>query len=270
VSDLEPLSLLFEREGLASLELPDELRRLYGGDLGLPERCLYANFVQSIDGVVAIPSLERSNAVIADESAADRFVMALLRALADAVLVGAGTLAASPTTRWRAETAFPPAADAFAELGRRLGRDEPARVAVVTTSGAIDAAHPAIQAGALILTTERGAARLAESLPGAAEAVVLPGEGAVDPRAAVELLHERGHERILTEGGPTFFASLAAAGLVDELFLTVSPLLAGRTQEEGRLGLVEAAALLPSLRYAGELLSVRRHQEHLFLRYGFP
>jgi riboflavin biosynthesis pyrimidine reductase len=267
VSGLEPLSLLFERDGLPRLELPDELRRLYCGDLGLPERCLYANFVATIDGVVAIPSLERSNVLIAGDSDADRFVMALLRALADAVIVGSGTLAASPTTRWRADTAFRPAAEALTELRRRLGLADAPKVAVVTTSGAIDATHPAVQAGALVLTTDRGATRLAESLPGGAEALVLPGEGFVDPHAAVDALRERGHERILTEGGPTFFASLVAAELVDELFLTVSPLLAGRSFEEGRLGLVEGIPLLPDGRHAGELLSVRTHGDHLFLRY---
>src|SRR3954462_6987110 len=86
------------------------------------------------------------------------------------------------------------------------------------------------------------------------------------PAAAVEALHSRGHEWILSEGGPTLFTSFVAAGLVDELFLTVSPLLAGRSGVP-RLSLADGAELLPEVRVAGDLLSIRRHGNHLFLRY---
>jgi riboflavin biosynthesis pyrimidine reductase len=268
LSELAPLEVLYERAGLPRTELPAELERRYGGALGFPERCLYANFVSTLDGVVAIPSLRQSNRLISDESGADLFVMALLRAFADAVLVGSGTLLASPSARWRAETAFPPGADAFAELRARLGCSPAPEVAVVTASGSIDPAHPAVRDGALVLTTERGAARLRDRLPGEAQPVVLPGDEEVDVAAAVGVLRERGHERILSEGGPTLFGALAAGGLVDELFLTFSPLLAGRSEREGQLGLVESTALLPDRRLGGELLSVRTHGSHLFLRYG--
>ena len=80
---------------------------------------------------------------------------------------------------------------------------------------------------------------------------------------AIAELRERGRRRILCEGGPTLFGSVLAAGLVDELFLTVSPLLAGRG-----LSLVEGVELLPDLRVAGTLAGVRRHGAHLFLRYA--
>ena len=59
--------------------------------------------------------------MIADGSEADRFVMGLLRACADAVLVGSKTMLASPKGTWRPERVYPPAAEAFAELRRRLG-----------------------------------------------------------------------------------------------------------------------------------------------------
>jgi riboflavin biosynthesis pyrimidine reductase len=55
---------------------------------------------------------------------------------------------------------------------------------------------------------------------------------------------------------------------VDELFLTVSPVLAGRAAEIARLGLVEGVELIPQTRVAGRLRSVRTHGSHLFLRYG--
>jgi len=263
MSRLVPLECLFERDGLPRTELPARLRELYGGDLGLAPG-LYANFVSTIDGVVAIPSLERSNRLISDESDADLFVMALLRAFADAVLVGSGTLLASRTARWRAESAFPDAADDLAELRRSLGHTPAPQIAIVSASGAIDAEHPAVRDGALVLTTARGA----ELLPDGVRHEVLPGEAHVDLRAAVELLRAGGHERILSEGGPTLFGSLVAAGLVDELFLTVSPLLAGRSSSESRLGLVDGIEFLPERRAAWELRSLRTHGEHVFLRYG--
>ena len=264
---LEPLTLLHEAERLPRFALPGELERLYGGPLGFPESCLFANFVSTIDGVTAIKSLRRSNVLISDASESDRFVMGLLRACADAVLVGSTTVHGSSSRHWTAEAVYPQAADSFGELRRALGRPPSPELAIVTASGELDLAHPALEEGALLLTTERGAARLEGRLPDASQAVPL-GEDALDVRAAVDHLRERGHARILSEGGPTVFGSLVAAGLVDELFLTISPLLAGRSALGDRLGLVEQAELLPNLPVRSRLLGVRSHGAHLFLRYG--
>ena len=76
----------------------------------------------------------------------------------------------------------------------------------------------------------------------------------------------RGHRRILHEGGPHAIGSFIEAGMVDELFLTISPLLAGRTADDPRLALIEATDLLPGK--ALQLLGARRESDHLFLRYG--
>jgi riboflavin biosynthesis pyrimidine reductase len=267
VSPLEPLTVVSEQVDLPGFELPSPLRRLYGGDFGLPEQSLFANFVSTLDGVAAIPSLRRSNRLIADASEADRFVMALLRAAADVVLVGSGTLVGSPQSRWRVDDPYPAAAAELAKLRRSLGRPPQPAVAIVTASGAVDPAHPAIRAGALILTTERGAERLVDRLDDPSRAIVVTEGREVDVRAAVDVLRTRGHRRILSEGGPTLFGSLVAGGLVDELFLTVSPLLAGRAGGDPKLSLVEGVDLLPARRVAGRLLSVRAHGDHLFLRY---
>ena len=214
-----------------------------------------------MDGVVALPELARSNALIAAESPADRFVMALLRACSDVVLVGAGTLLASPQGTWRADRVHPPVAAELAELRRALGKPEHPAVAVVTTGASLDPAHPVL-ARALILTTERAAPQLR-----AAEVVPVSDGETVDLRAAVAALHERGHQLVLSEGGPNVFGSLLAAGLVDELFLTVSPLLAGRG-DSPRLGLVEGVELLPDAPVRGTLLSARTAADHLLLRYA--
>jgi riboflavin biosynthesis pyrimidine reductase len=263
LTGLEPLRLVFERRA-GAVPLPEPLRRLYGGDLLLPERCLYANFVSSLDGVVAVPSLPGSNALIGGGSDADRFLMGLLRAAADIVLIGSGTLLASPRGRWRPETVFPPSSAAYADLRHELGYGTSPRVAVVTASGSIPTDHPALVDGALVLTTEEGATMLAGRLPGHAELAVLPGDTAVDVRAAVELLHARGHRRVLSESGPHVFGALVSNGLVDELFLTVSPLLAGRP---GALGLVEDVALLAERAETAVLRSVRVHESHVFLQH---
>ena len=256
--------LLWERDGLPQQELPDELRAFYAGELGFREQCVYANFVETLDGVVAIPDLERSNALVADDSEDDKFLMGLLRAFADVVLIGAGTLRASPKGRWRPAGVYPAAKEAFAELRKRLGKPEHPAVAVVTTGASLDVTHPVL-ADAVVLTTVRGAARLDGLVP---NVVAVTDGDLVDLRAAIELLRGQGHSLVLAEAGPTTFGELVAAGLVDELFLTVSPVLAGRASGR-RFGLVEGVELLPQTRVAPRLLSLRRSGEHLFARYAF-
>jgi riboflavin biosynthesis pyrimidine reductase len=176
-------------------------------------------------------------------------------------------LAAAKGT-WRAERVYPPAAQAYTELRQRLGKSEHPEVAVVTAGGSFDPTHPVLETGAIVLTTERAAADLRASTPGATDVVAVNDGDWVDPAGAVAALRARGHELVLSEGGPTLFTSLVAAGLVDELFLTVSPLLAGRSGAGGRLSLADGAELLPDVRVAGDLMSIRRHGNHLFLRYA--
>jgi riboflavin biosynthesis pyrimidine reductase len=243
------------------------LRELYGGGLDFDEPCLVANFVETVDGVVAIPDIPRSNALIAGGSEADRFVMGLLRASADVILVGSGTMRASPAGTWQPERVYPPAAEAFAELRRRRSRPPAPTVAFVTAGGSFEPRHPALEAGAIVLTTGRAATGLTRSVPAATEVVVVNEGEHVDLQQALVRLRERGHTSILSEGGPTLFSSLLRAGLVDELFLTVSPLLAGR-EAQSRLSLVEGVELLPGTTAGLRLHSARRHESHLFLRYG--
>lgn len=263
---MEPLTVLAEDGDLPRWDLPGELQRLYGGTLGFGEPCLVANFVESLDGVVAVPGLPRSHAIIAGESKPDRFVLALLRACADAILIGSGTLLASPQGTWQADRVYPPAAEAFAELRAARHRREHPLLAIATAGGSFDPAHPVLERGALVLTTERVAPDLRASVPAATEVVAVSGGDAVDPAAAVAELHGRGCPVVVSESGPHFFGALVASQLVDELFVTVSPVLAGRASAP-RLELVEGVELLPQLRVSGRLRSVRAHGSHLFLRY---
>jgi riboflavin biosynthesis pyrimidine reductase len=262
----EALELLWETPGLPSFDLPEELRVAYGGPLGFTLPRVFVNFVASADGVVAIPSLPNSNRVIAGGSAADRFVMGLLRACADAIVIGSGTMNAAPRSLWSPEQAYPDAAASYAELRRRLDLRPELELVVLTAIGSVDPNHPAFAAGALVLTTDAAEGRLRDELPSSADVVSLG--DALDPRAAFDVLARRGHRAILSEGGPNVFGSLLAARLVDELFLTISPLLVGRTGLDQRLALVEGVDFVPGSPLAARLLGVRRDDGHLFLRYA--
>ena len=264
---MEPLLVLAEDDDLPRWELPPELERLYGGVLGLDEPCVVANFVESLDGVVAVPGLPRSHALLGDESEPDRFMVALLRACADAIVVGSATLLASPQGTWRADRVYPPAAKALGELRAARRRPEQPLLAIVTAGGSFDPGHPVLERGALVLTTEQAAPDLRENVPEASEVVPVSAGHAVDVAAALAELRRRGCSVIVSESGPNVFGALLASRLVDELFVTVSPILAGRARAP-RLGLVEGVELLPEVRVAGRLRSVRAHGSHLFVRYS--
>ncbi|HZU16346.1 MAG TPA: dihydrofolate reductase family protein [Candidatus Dormibacteraeota bacterium] len=259
---------LYEAPGLPAYQLPAELARAYGGPLGFPERRLLANFVASIDGVVARHREDRSpGSAIGGDSEADRFVMGLLRACAEAVLVGAGTLRAAPGHRWTPDHVYPPGAAAFAELRRRLGLAPVPRLVVVSGRGELDPAHAGLEGGALVLAGAAGA-RLRGRLPAGSALVVLGDRAELDGARMLDALRAEGHRVVLTEGGPHLLGSLLRAGAPDELFLTLSPRLIGRGGPgPARLGLVEGGRLGLDRPLPARLLSLRRHGSHLFLRY---
>ena len=228
---------------------------------------LYANFVQSVDGVVAISEATSSGPLISGNSLADRFVMGLLRAFADAVLVGAATVRDTPKHHWTADHIFPALAGEFEQMRHRLGRTARPELVVLTNRGDLDLTHPALQAGALILTTDAGAARLRPLLPVTCRMEVL-GRDSVDVADAVDFLHQAGHHAILSEAGPSVMGQLLAARLVDDLFLTVAPVVAGRGEDSERKAFVEGRLFLPDTRLELDVLGLRRNGQHLFLRYG--
>jgi riboflavin biosynthesis pyrimidine reductase len=260
-----PFELLYERAGLPVSGLPPALAHAYGGELGVDAPCLFANFVASLDGVVALPAGGNSGQIISQNSQPDRFLMGLLRACADAVIVGAGTFRKSSQHLWRADTIYPPAAALYAELRETLGLAPQPQLVLVSESGALDPAAPAM-ADAWVATSGAGATALRSRLPGGARLLVFDFARAGLSELVSEL-HAAGHRRLLTEGGPTLFARLVRAGLVDELFLTTSPTLFGRFASDQRRSLVEGLDVLGA---PLELLSLRRHASHLFLRYALP
>jgi len=235
---------------------------LYDGSIGFPGTCLYANFVSSLDGVVAGAGI--APGTISMGSEADRFVMGLLRAFAEVVLIGAGTLRPDPRHRWTAERVYPPAAAEFALLRASLGLPPEPPLVVVTATGRLPALT-ALTPGSLVIATPAGAEALRGGLPDTAELVVPAGGVAIPPDAIVGVLRERGHGRVLTEGGPQLFGELVRARLVDELFLTTSPALFGGAPPA--IGMTGRLSPAGEPRARAELLSLRRHGSHLFARY---
>jgi riboflavin biosynthesis pyrimidine reductase len=264
---LSPFDVLFE-EGLPSYKLPHELSRLYGR-LGFADRVVYSNFVSSVDGVVTLGSGVSAGSVISGKNPADRFLMGLLRACADAVVIGAGTMRATPGHLWTPAHVFPDLAAEFAELRQSLGLSAEPRLVLLTATGDLNLKHPALVNGAIVLTTKAVAKEIGNQLPPACEVMALGAGQTLDIKRALGELPKMGFDVVLTEGGPTLMGELVKAGLVDEMFLTLSPVLAGRNKEP-RMGMVEGVELLPRIPVWSRLLSVRRQGDFLFLRYALP
>ncbi len=195
---------------------PGQLARLYAyPEAGRP--WVRANMVASVDGAASVNG--RSGGL---SGRADREIFGLLRSLADVILVGAGTVRAE---RYR------PAQPASIRPELRTGRSATPPIAVISGRLELDpqlellTAAPA-DARTIVITCDRAPDEHRTAIAECADVLVAGGEH-VDLKAALDALGARGHRRVLTEGGPHLLGQLAAAGLLDELCLTSSPLLAG-------------------------------------------
>ena len=208
------------------------------GNLGFPASHIhrpwtFANFVQSIDGVASFKGRHASGADIS-QSAEDRWLMDLLRAHADAIIMGVNTLV-EETLSWpqlnNGRGAVYRIEDpALRDLRRQLGR-APEKVIFVTASAAIDPRAYRVfdgdQMQAFILTTAAGAARLKARDP-RTQVIIAGDDETVDLSHAVRLLRTEMNLRwLLCEGGPSLYGNMARAGLIDEKFVTVSPVEIG-------------------------------------------
>ena len=181
------------------------------------ERWLRANFVASADGAAYVGGLSGGLS-----SPADKQVFGILRVLADVVLVGAGTA--------RAEE-YKPARRRPALASLRAGRPAAPPIALVTRTLGLNLASPLFaeappDARTIVITCAASDDDLCAEAAKVAD-VIVAGDEAVDLAAALDALRDRGLSRVLCEGGPRLFGDLAAAGLVDELCLSLSPMLAG-------------------------------------------
>jgi riboflavin biosynthesis pyrimidine reductase len=234
------------------------------------------NFVTSLDGVVSLGIPGKSGGgEISGFNAHDRMVMGVLRAAADAVVIGAGTLrASSPDHVWTADYIYPPLADGYRELRAALGKPEPPLNVVVTGSGDVDLDRRLFRAGAvpsLIVTTAAGARRLRDrQVPPSTRVEVAAGTAPLSARAVLDTVgRTRKSELVLIEAGPRLMSDFFAERLLDELFLTVAPQVAGRNGGIERPGFVSGRLFAPEHPIWGTLVGLKRGGDHLMLRYAF-
>jgi 5-amino-6-(5-phosphoribosylamino)uracil reductase len=154
--------------------------------------------------------------------ATDMRIFGTLRGLADVVLVGAETVRQEGYRPARAR-------EDFAALREAAGQGPAPAIAVVSASLELDFTLPLFTSPLVPTLLLTGAAAAPDRIATAEKAgaqVVIAGDGmGVDPARAVRALGERGLHRLLTEGGPRLLGQLVAAGVLDELCLTVSPML---------------------------------------------
>ena len=206
-----------------------------------PGRHLRVNFISSVDGAAEV---EGTSGALG--GAADQRVFATLRRLADVVLVGAGTA--------RAENYGP-----VTVTGRPAGQLPP--LALVSRSLRLSPeARFFTEPGPRPIVITCTAADPPGWLDDVAD-LVRAGDDEVDLAAALDELAGRGLEHVLCEGGPGLFADLCTAGLVDELCLTLAPVLAG----PGRRGILSGPAWARPA--ALHLASVLEEDGVLLLRY---
>ena len=255
--------------------LPEALASRYG-TLRFPPGAprVIGNYVSTLDGVVSlrVPG-QATGGPISGENTADVMLMGILRAAADVVLEGAGTLRQAPTSLLSAQDVHAPMAAAYAELRVRLGKPPMPRAVIVSRSGALDLSLRLFSSGEMpvvILTRAEGARRLAaQRVPASVDVIALKGEGPLGAREMIDAL-AIGAGLLLVEGGPRLMTSFVAERALDELFLTMAPQVAGRDDGVMRPGFVHGQTFAPDDPRWGALLGVKRSGSHLFLRYGFP
>jgi riboflavin biosynthesis pyrimidine reductase len=214
---------------------------------------LRANMVSTLDG--AAQHEGRSQPI---SGAADMRIFGTLRALADAVVVGAETV--------RQEGYRPARARAGFEAAREAAGQGPApAIAVVSASLELDFTLPLFTeplVPTLVLTGATSAPDRITAAERAGVRVVIAGDGAgVDPERAVRALASLGHTRLLTEGGPRLLGQFVAAGVLDELCLTLAPMLtAGDAQR-----IAGGPRVAVPRRF--ELVSLLEDAGYLFTRY---
>lgn len=214
------------------------------------------NMVSTVDGRATVAG--RSGPI---SNRADRELFHGLRATADAVLVGAGTVRTERYGR------IIPDADRR-QLRRERGLSEEPLACIVSGRLALAEDIPLLaepSAHVVMLTSS------AASLPGAraqVDYIRCAVDGRLDLIAGLRELHERfAVSRVLCEGGPHLCCELIAAGLADELFLSLAPQLAGGEPTSGEtLRILAGAEFDPPVELA--LLSVLQSESSLFLRYG--
>ncbi|MDT9695089.1 pyrimidine reductase family protein [Streptomyces sp. P17] len=231
----------------------DELAEVYAYR-DSAEPWLRANMVSTLDGAAQYDG--KSQPI---SSATDMRIFGTLRALADVVVVGAETV--------RLEGYRPARARAEFTARREAAGQAPApAIAIVSASLDLDFSLPLFTSPLVPTVLLTGAAAAPDRVAAAEKAgarVLFAGDGAgVEPARAVRALAGLGYRRLLTEGGPRLLGQLVAAGVLDEICLTVSPMLtAGDAQR-----IADGPAVDVPRQFA--LVSLLEEEGFLFTRYG--
>jgi riboflavin biosynthesis pyrimidine reductase len=262
------------------------------GNLGFPvppvdRPWIYTNFVQSLDGIVSLLGEHATGGDIS-QSRDDRWLMDLLRAHADGILMGMNTLREEQRLRGPGSRGivFQVVDPTLRELRRKLGKGRDRNI-FVTSAVDLDLSRHKVFDGDVvdtaILTSPAGAERLRAQGGHAHVAIIAAGEKeTLDlARAISKLREELDVQHLLCEGGPTLYGSLARLDLVDEKFLTVAPVEVGQVvpPEQERFATEQAMPLLmrPTI-FGGSgftfeqatrwsWLSCRKAGDHQFNRY---
>ena len=276
--ELEPFETLFSAATGDVVDLPAALSEIYGSfQLAHPGDGprIVANFVSTLDGVVSLGESGRAGgSEISGFNQHDRLLMGLLRAVADAVIVGAGTLRSVPGHVWTSSYVFPSLASTYEQLRTSLGKTEPPLNVIVTAKGEVDLNLRVFRSGevaSLIVTTPAGARLLSQApLPQSVNVAEVPGDGNVGVESILRAVERQSQARvILVEGGPHLLGDFLFGKRIDELFLTLAPQIAGRDSKQDRPALVEGTRFAPENPLWGNLVGVKRASSHLFLRYAF-
>ncbi len=256
---------------------------MYDGDLHFraspaARPFVIANFVSTLDGVASYGIKGKSGgSTISGSNPADRFIMGLLRASADAVMVGAGTLHDVGTkSLWTPEYVYPDAKNLYEEYRvNAKHKPEYPLLVIVSGSGRLELERAVFRTPAIrtvVITTSAGKDELTRrgaTTLGSVEIHVLnSSRGSIAPRVILQLLRSQfGVKTLLHEGGPTLFGQFLAAKAVDELFLTLSPQIAGRNGDASRPSVVQGVEFMPDSAPWFQMVSVKEKGAYLYLRY---
>ncbi len=270
-----PFQLLFSDERATEASLPPALRSIYPGDWHPPSIAgrpyIYTNFATSRDGRISYNDpAYAGGGPISLSNAHDRWLMALLRMRAHAVLVGDVTLDVEPDHSWTAEFIYPAGASRFNENRQREGYAGKPLLVLLSYDGKLNldaACWQDEELTVIVATTSAGAQQMANHRSAASTIVLDLGEKAVDlPRLARILHDDYGVRHLLCEGGARVFANMLDAHLVDEEFVALCPTFVGRSPDLFRPSYTEGVAWLPPSAPRSIPYSLHRAGDHLFLR----
>lgn len=268
-----PFITLFDEQPDVGQSLPESYARLYSAwPLPAPtdRPFTFDNFVMSHDGRVSFNAPGHlGGGDVSRRDTHDRWLMGLIRARADAVIVGGSSIAAAGNHVWTPQAVFPEDAAAFADLREAEGRAPVPLLVVLTRSGTIPRHAPALDDPSLpvlVATTSDGAQQAQRILGERPWISYLVIGSRLDQLAVMRALrHDWGIRHLLVEAGPQVYGALLKDRLIDDAFVTLSPIIIGESDEQRRPSLIEGAAFgytdPPRLR----LLSVHRHGSYLYL-----